>query len=93
MQATLDRRIYRLSVDCVLDAASRVWEAREVTLETHGQLSLMLDTNPIEDRIYCYTTDVGWRACNSRGSDVVIKDENILTYLAEIRQAVLGGQA
>lgn len=88
MQATLDKRIYRLSVDCVLDTKGQVWQAMDVTRETHGQLNLMLDTSPIEQRIYCYTTDEGWRACNQKGNNVIVTDPEILAYLAEILQAL-----
>lgn len=92
MQATLDKRIYRLSIDCVLDTKGQVWQAVDVTREVHGQLSLTLDTAPFEQRIYCYTTDEGWRACNRKGDDIIVTDSEILAYLAEVRQALDGTQ-
>lgn len=91
MQATVSKKIYRLSVDCVLDAQDRVWQARDVAVDTSGEIDLWLDTNPYDDRIYAYSMGCGWTFYNAKGLEIAITDRNIREFLGEIREAIPGG--
>lgn len=88
MQATVSKKLYRLSVDCVLDLQERVWQARDVAQDPSGELDLLLDTNPYEARMYAYSSGSGWVFYNARGAVTPVTDANILSYLAEVRQAI-----
>lgn len=92
MQATVTKKTYRLSVDCVVDQKGHLWQACDVQQDTSEEIELVLDTSPYERRLFCYSVGQEWTVYNIRGTEVPITDTNILEYLNEIRQAIPGNR-
>jgi len=90
MEARITKKMYSLSVDCVMDTQGRVWQARDVARDNNGEIDLMLDTSPYEERIYCYSIGAIWEAYNAKGAKLPSIDPVVLEYLKEVRKAIPG---
>lgn len=88
MEANLSVRIYTVSEDIIDLSDGTSYYIGEIKLANSGELSVVLDANPIENRITCYYSDSqGWTAINYNHRSIGLSDE-IKYHLSSILMAV-----
>ena len=87
MKAKLSKTIYRVDQDTADSSDEQSYDIGPIERSNVGNLEVILDVNPIENRLYCYTHSGKWWASSYSGRNVDI-DPIILECLNDIEAAI-----
>ncbi len=90
MDAKRIKTLYKMSEDTV-DYGDKRYDIGYVEQHENGDLEVTLDTNPIENRLYCYNNNGKWAVANYHGRQVKEVDQEIMDCLVAISNRLFYG--